>query len=64
MIKKSAILVHAMLNVRKLSFYALVWNDRGHIVFVLSVCLSVVYLTFAITFELLEIGTSYLACIQ
>ena len=37
----------------------------GHIVFVLSVCLSVCLmstLTFAITFEPLEIETSYLAC--
>ena len=51
-------------------FYAPVLNDRGHIVLVLSVCLSVCLfvcplstLTFAITFELLEVETSYMACI-
>ena len=41
-------------------------NDRGHIVFVLSVCLSVCLLstlTFAITFEPYEKETSYMACI-
>ena len=51
-------------------FYAPGWNDRGHIVFVLSVCLFVCLfvcllstLTFAITFEPLEVETSYLVCI-
>ena len=41
-------------------------NDRGYIVFVLSVCFSVCLLstlTFAITFEPYEKETSYLACI-
>ena len=53
-------------------FYAPGSNDRGHIVFVLSVCLFVCLsvclfvcllstLTFAITFEPLEVETSYLA---
>ena len=45
-----------------ITFYASRSNDRGHIVFVLSVCLFVCLfvcllstLTFAITFELLEV---------
>ena len=56
------------------TFYAPGSNDRGHIAFVLSVCLFVCLsvclfvcllstLTLAITFEPLEIETSYLACI-
>ena len=48
------------------SFYAPGSNDRGHIVFVLSVYLSACLLstlTFAITFEPLAVETSYLVCI-
>ena len=47
-------------------FYAPVSKDLGHIVIVPSVCLFVCLLstlTFAITFEPLEVETSYLACI-
>ena len=44
------------------SFYAPGLNDGGHIVFILSVCLLST-LTFPITFEPLEIETSYLTCI-
>ena len=49
-----------------MDFLCPIWNDRGHIVFVLSLCLFVCLLStliFAITFEPLEVETSYLACI-
>ena len=52
-------------------FYAPGSNDWGHIVFVLSVCLFVCLfvcllstLKFAITFDPLEVETSYLTCIR
>ena len=61
----SASLSSSVLPVDKtltLSFYAPRSNDRGHTVFVLSVCLSVVNFNLRYNFWT-EIETSYLACI-
>ena len=48
------------LAIVRLLWFCLRLNDRGHIVFVLSVWLT---LTFTITFERWDIESSYLACI-